>query len=263
MTDPQTPDAQWTLKDGVSMIAVERARQMAKEGYSDAHDDRYVTCSLAMAGAAYACHAAGRLDARGLWPFDEDWWKPSVGDPVRDLVKAGALIAAEIDRIQRLQGDALVAPAPAESTITGNDLALVMRAIRPLDSGALHCRYCPAGSNNQWQHTEHCIYAESVKDAEAARRIVTALRMQKASPAPATFWVIEQFTDGKSQGYWDGGSSRSFTKDIDASQQFCRKVDAHRAIWGWHWKDVRITEHLYMQPLGRQEAAPPQETPHG
>jgi hypothetical protein len=34
------------------------------------------------------------------WPWDERWWKPS-NDPIRDLVKAGALIAAEIDRLQR------------------------------------------------------------------------------------------------------------------------------------------------------------------
>ena len=29
-----------------------------------------------------------------------EWWKPSI-DPVRNLAKAGALIAAEIDRLQR------------------------------------------------------------------------------------------------------------------------------------------------------------------
>jgi hypothetical protein len=32
------------------------------------------------------------------WPWDAKWWKPSV-DHVRNLVKAGALIAAEIDRM--------------------------------------------------------------------------------------------------------------------------------------------------------------------
>jgi hypothetical protein len=36
------------------------------------------------------------------WPkeWNVDWWKPS-DDPIRNLVKAGALIAAEIDRLQR------------------------------------------------------------------------------------------------------------------------------------------------------------------
>jgi hypothetical protein len=65
--------------------------------------------------------------------------------------------------------------------VTGDDLAVVMRAIRPLDSGALHCRYCPAGSNNQWQHSEHCIYEQSVKDADVAHEIVTRLRIALAS----------------------------------------------------------------------------------
>lgn len=40
---------------------------------------------------------------RYSWPWDEEWWKPSE-DPVRNLVKAGALIAAEIDRLQRVDG---------------------------------------------------------------------------------------------------------------------------------------------------------------
>lgn len=41
------------------------------------------------------------LPAHGAWPWDASWWKPSA-DPIRNLVKAGALIAAEIDRLQRL-----------------------------------------------------------------------------------------------------------------------------------------------------------------
>jgi len=34
------------------------------------------------------------------WPFSSEWWKPAQ-DPIRNLVKAGALIAAEIDHLQR------------------------------------------------------------------------------------------------------------------------------------------------------------------
>ena len=34
------------------------------------------------------------------WPWGSEYWKPSE-DPVRNLVKAGALIAAEIDRLNR------------------------------------------------------------------------------------------------------------------------------------------------------------------
>lgn len=44
--------------------------------------------------------------AMKLWPWDQSWFKPK--DRRRDLVRAGALIVAEIDRLDRsaLQGDA-------------------------------------------------------------------------------------------------------------------------------------------------------------
>jgi hypothetical protein len=89
---------------GVQRIAEERARQRSKEGYSDAHDDVHGNFEMTRSAVAYALHATGRLDADQHWPFGSCEWKPSAGDPVRDLTKAGALIAAEIDRLQRLAG---------------------------------------------------------------------------------------------------------------------------------------------------------------
>lgn len=42
---------------------------------------------------------ADHADPPPDWPWDlKRHWKPTPGDPVRQLVKAGALIAAEIDR---------------------------------------------------------------------------------------------------------------------------------------------------------------------
>lgn len=38
-----------------------------------------------------------------MWPFSQEWWKPTPDDRIRELAKAGALIAAEIDRLQRMQ----------------------------------------------------------------------------------------------------------------------------------------------------------------
>jgi hypothetical protein len=35
------------------------------------------------------------------WPWSFEWWKPK--DRIRNLVRAGALIAAEIDRLQAMQ----------------------------------------------------------------------------------------------------------------------------------------------------------------
>lgn len=91
------------MSKGTDLIAEERQRQVDVEGWTAEHDDKHGVATLAAAGAAYALvpqfrrggqHLAGAhpLD---LWPFGQDWWKPT--NTVRDLVRAGALIAAAID----------------------------------------------------------------------------------------------------------------------------------------------------------------------
>ena len=93
-------------QDGAALIAAERERQVTAEGWTPEHDDHHPDGSIAMAGAAYALVATSAFQdldpdaAYGLWPWHVSWWKPS-DDPVKNLVRAGALIAAEIDRIQR------------------------------------------------------------------------------------------------------------------------------------------------------------------
>lgn len=100
---------------GSERIHAERMRQMLDEGWTAAHDDEYPPGKLSLAGICYAAQQAD-LSAAFIetdqdigtasegppwqWPFDESWWKPS-DDPIRNLEKAGALIAAEIDRLQR------------------------------------------------------------------------------------------------------------------------------------------------------------------
>lgn len=95
---------------GSSLIATERIRQIVSEGWTAEHDDRHYEGNIALAGATYALHACSQIqspdDIHGVpaeWPWDDKWWKPSIS-PIRNLVKAGALIAAEIDRLQRMQG---------------------------------------------------------------------------------------------------------------------------------------------------------------
>jgi hypothetical protein len=85
-------------------VIEERTRQLSKEGYTISHDDTHRDGSLAQAAACYAAHAGG-MPAAGYgydpyWPFDAEWWKPK--DPRRDLVRAAALILAEIERLDRL-----------------------------------------------------------------------------------------------------------------------------------------------------------------
>lgn len=94
---------------GVETIALERARQIEK-GYDQAHDAEHDAGEFTSAALAYLTFANWQIDPHhgwtrdmldehimeNLWPWDERDFKP--GDPARNLAKAGALIAAEIDR---------------------------------------------------------------------------------------------------------------------------------------------------------------------
>jgi hypothetical protein len=85
-------------------VLAERRRQVDKEGWSSGHDDDHCNGELAAAAATYAFSAATACrwyaaDPIGFWPWDPSWWKPTT--PRRDLVKAGALILAEIERHDR------------------------------------------------------------------------------------------------------------------------------------------------------------------
>jgi hypothetical protein len=104
------------MKTGIELIAEERQRQIEVEGWTPEHDDRHTKGELAMAAAAYASRpniivSVGKHDGvfitikRGcLWPFGGKDFKPSYyDDRIRELVKAGALIVAEIDRLQALE----------------------------------------------------------------------------------------------------------------------------------------------------------------
>ncbi len=81
-------------------IAQERQRQITEEGFGPQHDDQYNTNGqLADAAACYAVTPARQAWVNILWPWGHSWWKPR--DRRRDLVRAGALIVAEIERIDR------------------------------------------------------------------------------------------------------------------------------------------------------------------
>lgn len=89
----------------IQMIDDERSRQIQSEGWTPDHDDGHTFSELARAASAYAMPDQYRkLDDHEipvLWPWDAIWWKPTPEDRIRELVKAGALIVAEIERIQR------------------------------------------------------------------------------------------------------------------------------------------------------------------
>lgn len=113
---------QYMGSEVLAEILTERERQIHVEGWTREHDDQHGQGELA---AAAACYAAGepmfRMEATDLleegtgapvhrfisvWPFEQEWWKPK--DRRRDLVRAAALIFAELERLDRAAAAQLV-----------------------------------------------------------------------------------------------------------------------------------------------------------
>lgn len=116
------------MSTGIAAIAAERKRQIEAEGFTPEHDDEHDAGELSGAASAYALSAACQLSPYTM-PLDEvpdafphtwsqKWWKP--GTAREDLVRAGALIAAEIDRIDR--------EASARPVDDGRDEAMALRS---------------------------------------------------------------------------------------------------------------------------------------
>lgn len=100
--------AGWRSMAGDDVLA-ERRRQIEAEGWTPEHDDAHDKGELAAAASCYAFSAVKspyHLNNQ-IWPWSSEWWKPA--DSRRNLVKAGALIIAEIERLDRL---ATPQPAP-------------------------------------------------------------------------------------------------------------------------------------------------------
>lgn len=112
-----------SLTKAAQDVLAERERQKSVEGWHAAHDDQYDKGQLPRAAAAYAISAATPGSVPGLsgsmfgcqlfptlhnrsflWPWEMRFWKPK--NPRHDLVRAGALILAEIERLDR--ADALL-----------------------------------------------------------------------------------------------------------------------------------------------------------
>ena len=110
-----------SARNGIERIADERRRQREKLGWSAMHDDDHEGGEMAMAAACYAADSklyvredyAGAVHFVDPWPWEThkdartytgnepDPGKESNAKRIRLLEKAGALIAAEIDRLLR------------------------------------------------------------------------------------------------------------------------------------------------------------------
>lgn len=98
--------------EALKEVEAERERQKAVEGWSEEHDDTHTLGEMALAAASYALSAAFPADvtihriptdrlAAAVWPWDYHYWFKDAGPARRKLVKAAALIVAEIERLDR------------------------------------------------------------------------------------------------------------------------------------------------------------------
>ena len=103
------------MKKGIELIAEERQRQIDVEGYSEQHDSQHNASELIYAAIAYVesakvgvnCSEMGNTDENEIMRrkteigiYDPFGWSFKPSTDIRDLVKAGALIAAAIDRLE-------------------------------------------------------------------------------------------------------------------------------------------------------------------
>lgn len=99
----------------------ERVRQEHVECFTPGYDDNYVKGEMSRAAASYAINASvyvamlaggasqdqvdrasAAASVPGTWPWPKAAWKPR--DPRRNLVRAAALLIAEIERLDRAEG---------------------------------------------------------------------------------------------------------------------------------------------------------------
>jgi hypothetical protein len=86
---------------GIERIAAEMKRQIEDEKWTEKHDDQWNENELAMAALRYVLpdsHRFGYLIDQ-YWLWDVNRYKPTPNNRIRELEKAGALMAAEIDRL--------------------------------------------------------------------------------------------------------------------------------------------------------------------
>ena len=110
------------MKSGIEIIADERQRQIVKKGYTLEHDKQHTheellkVARLYIRAAEACCYPKNCIDYNGGFragegvpsdypnTWNHGYWKPS-DDPIRNLAKAGGMLAAEIDRLQGLQSE--------------------------------------------------------------------------------------------------------------------------------------------------------------
>lgn len=120
--------------NGANAIAGERVRQILK-GYTAAHDDRREDGALWKAAGAVLSHGQDVRFEYMVKPVDSKWIDSLVDvrrDRIRQLAVAGALIAAEIDRLNRLAGNVPPARAVHDIPVESDTMNFGHRDVPPM-----------------------------------------------------------------------------------------------------------------------------------
>lgn len=131
----------------IEEIAAERQRQKDVEGWTPEHDDAHDGGELLSAAVIYLWHGtekAAPLNDAGVpvsWPWESEWWKPK--GRRRNLIRAGALCLAEMDRLKRRADKenrrlAIMdkGPYPPHTAHVDHKLDLIVAEIERLDRAA-------------------------------------------------------------------------------------------------------------------------------
>ena len=103
------------MYDGIATIVAERRRQIEKFDWSPQHDDQYKEGELLLYAQYWMTmpelgvarqHAKETLQSLQQTGWEDEWFKYDERTPIERLARAGALIAAEIDRLKRAEGNA-------------------------------------------------------------------------------------------------------------------------------------------------------------
>lgn len=182
--------------NAIELIRAVRQRQIDK-GWTRAHDDTRMEGELASAAACYALESTGKNyheQIAVIWPFGRAEFRPGA-TMIDDLVRAGALIVAEIERLQRVEYDGedtvqsifneighevsrAIAKFPTWPTDPIHATGVLVEEVGELQKEVMQMTYEPSKSSHE------AVRKEALQSAAMAVRFLMSLDKYVYSPQP-------------------------------------------------------------------------------
>lgn len=200
------------LTDAGHDVLAERKRQVEEEGWTPGHDDQHRDGSMALAAAVYALIGSSDGRHRGdneqtpsiteiLWPWDWSWFKPK--SRRCNLIRAAALLLAEIERLDRRHGIAAQGDKPWPEPVCS------------IPFPGVH-----GGKLQVWGASQMHAYADTcVADEIAAMRAELELRRKSGSASDRLHNLCDGIADHADGSEW----SEDEWQRIDAENKSLRE----------------------------------------